>query len=198
LHYYSAEIHLYEACFKMSSTTQADYSMESLRPADLVYNCFVATRSFFDLFLSLPTSDYFTLSIVNIGHMFHALGALYKLSVFDFAEWDKNEVRTTLNLSSILNQISICGEEAFRLFGGRIEANNPWLYCSRKYDPFLIYIISRSTSADTEICRLRTLQSWWDAKLLQEAEAVGLDQDDSFVEFEAMTNLDFWDDNFWK
>jgi hypothetical protein len=180
LNYYSAEIHLYEACFKMSPAAIPDYSMESLRPADIIYSCFVATRSFFEILLSVPASEYCTLSIVNIGQMFHALGALYKLSIFDVVEWwDVSKVRTTLNLSSVLNQISICGEEAGNSYG-LAQADNPWFFCSRK---------------------LRTLQCWWDKKLSQEANlcsAAGLAQDGTFEDFQAMFNLDFLDDNFWK
>lgn len=153
--------------------------MESLRPSDVIYHCFVATRSFLDMLLSVPASEYCKFSIVNVGQMFHALGALYKLSIFDVVEWDVSKVRTTLNLSSVLNQISICAEQAGNSYGPT-EADNPWFFCSRK---------------------LRTLQTWWDAKLAQEADlssSSGMAQDGTFDDFQAMINLDFLDDNFWK
>ena len=179
MNYYSAEIHLYEACFKICPTTGPDYSMESFHPADVIYKCFVATRSFFDMLLSIPASEYCKFSIVNVGQMFHALGALYKLSVFEVAEWDVGKVRTTLNLSSVLNQISIRGEHAGSSYGAT-EADNAWFFCSRK---------------------LRTLQTWWDAKLAQEADlgsVLGMAQDGTFDDFQAMINIDFLDENFWK
>jgi hypothetical protein len=175
LNYYSAEIRLYEACFKISPATQPDYSTESLRFTDIIYNCFVATRSFFETLLSIPASRYFSLSIVNIGQMFHALGALYKLSIFDVAEWDKSIVRTTLNLSNILNQICICAEQAGNSFGPT-EVDNIYFLGSRKF---------------------RILKSHWDAKLEQE-EASGMAQAGSFDDFQAMLNLDFLDDTFRK
>lgn len=179
MNYYSAEIHLFEVCFKMSPTTTVDYSMESLRLPDIVHCCFKATRSFFEFLLSVPATSYCTLTIVNIGQMFHALGALYKLSVFDIVDWDVGKVRRTLDLSSVLNQISVCGEAAGNSYGPT-ETDNPWFFCSRK---------------------LRNLQSWWNAKLAQEADMTAVSemtQEVPFDDLQAMINLDFLDDNFWK
>ena len=163
----------------MSPTTTVDYSMESLRLPDIVHCCFKATRSFFEFLLSVPATSYCTLTIVNIGQMFHALGALYKLSVFDVVDWDVSKVRRTLSLSSVLNEISLCGEAVGNSYGQTV-ADNPWFYCSRK---------------------LRSLQSWWDAKLAQEADLTavsGMTQETPFDDLQAMSNLDFLDDNFWK
>lgn len=179
INYYSAEIHLYEVCFKMPPTTGIEYSMESLHRMDIIYSCFESTRLFFEAFLSVPATNYCAFTIVNIGQMFHALGALYKLSVFDVGTWDVSKVRTTLDLSSVLNQIAMGGEQAGNSWGPR-EADNPWFFCGRK---------------------LRTLQSWWNAKLAQEAEVNAsseMAQDGTFDDLQAMINCDFLDDNFWK
>ena len=178
LSYYSAEIHLYESCFKMSPPTGADYTVDSFRLVDITHCCFLATRNFFEVLLPIPAALYCTLTAVNFGQMFHALGALYKLSIFD-VDWDARLVRNTLSLSSVLSQISLCSEQAGNSYGPN-EANSPWFFLSRK---------------------LRTLQSWWNAQMAQEAEynsAFGNLQDGPFDDFHAMINLDFLNEDFWK
>ena len=173
MHYYSAEIHLYKIGFKMCPDAALEYGMESLQASDILYSCFLATRSFFGVFLPIPTFEYSALSIVNIGQMFHALGTVYKLSVFDIAGWDSSNVRKTLDLSSILDQIAIKMEEAGNAYGPT-EAKSPWFMCARK---------------------LRLLKSWWEATLAQELEAA---QEGLVDELQTAINFDFFNDNFWQ
>lgn len=112
--------------------------------------------------------------------MFHALGALYKLSVFDVAGWDVSRVRKTLDLSNVLNQIFVYAEAAGSMWGHTPSEESSWFFCSRK---------------------LRTLQTWWNSKLEQEANlaaASGMAQDATFNDLQAMMNMDFLDDSLWR
>jgi hypothetical protein len=165
----------------MSPSTGFDYSMESLHLADITYNCFLSTRSFFESFLSVPAESYFAFSIVNFGQLFHAIGALYKLSFFDVAGWDVNRVRNSLDLSSVLNQISTSADQAGYLYGPKAtEADNPWFCTTQKF---------------------KTFRKRWDAKLAQEmdlSQASVMAQDMALDDLQGMINLDFLDENFWK
>jgi hypothetical protein len=179
LNYYSAEIYLYEVCFKVPPSAGIDYSMYNLRFTDIIYACFMATRSFFEVFLRIPSEDCCALTVVNIGHMFHAIAALYKLSVFNVDSWDVSNARKTLDLSNILCQLATRLEEAATAYGA-MEENSPWFFCVRK---------------------LKLLKTWWDITLTREMDlstAVEGGADGAADEFQGMMSFDFLDDSFWQ
>jgi hypothetical protein len=179
MQYHSAEIYLYEVCFKLSPSIGIDYSLESLRFTDIIYACFTATRAFFEVFLAIPSDDYCELTVVNVGHMFHAIGALYKLSVFDVDGWDVGSVRKTLDLSSVLSQIATRLEEVGIAYGA-IQENSPWFFCVRK---------------------LKLLKIWWDMTLAQEIDLSTVVEgapDGTVEDLQGTIGLDFLDDNFWQ
>jgi hypothetical protein len=182
MNYYAAEIGLYEVGFKLASTTGAIYhDLESLRLTDILCACFQATRSFFDAYFSIPIADTCTLSIVTFGQIFHAIGALYKLSVFDVPEWDISVVRETLNLSNLLGQIALQLDEAEDLYTQEVKPqNSPWKFCAAK---------------------LRNCKMWWDMTVAQESDALpdGEVWPEGFNEdLLPFTNFESLDEYFWQ
>ena len=173
MQYYSAEIHLYEICFKMSSLDRTEYNLESLRFVDLIYAYFLATRSFFELLFSVSAFDYCTLSAVNVGQMFHAIGALYKLSIFDVPEWDVKQVRKELDLSMVLDHIANKMEEAGNTYRP-MEQEGPWQFCTRK---------------------LKLMIVWWEGVLAQERAPAAIP---AMPQIDPMSDFDFLDDNYWR
>jgi len=173
MQYYSAEIHLYEICFKMSSSDRTEYILESLRFIDLIYAYFLSTRSFFESLFSVSALDYCTLSAVNVGQMFHAIGALYKLSIFDVPEWDVKQVRKELDLSVVLDHIANKMEQAgnqYRL----TEEEGPWQLCTRKMKLMIV---------------------WWEGVLAQEGASAPVP---AMPQVDPMSDFDFLNDNYWR
>ncbi|KAE9374192.1 hypothetical protein N431DRAFT_437675 [Stipitochalara longipes BDJ] len=182
MNYYAAEIGLYEVGFKLVSTTGVVYhDGESLRLSDILYACFQATRSWFDSYLSIPIADSFTLSLIAFGQLFHSIGALYKLSVFDIPEWDIAVVRETLNLSNLLGQLALRLEEAGDLYSEEVKPqNNAWKFCAAK---------------------LRNCKIWWDKTVAQETEApagVEVWPEGFNEELLPFMNFESLDDYFWQ
>jgi hypothetical protein len=182
MNYYAAEICLYEVGFKLSSTTGVvRHDLESLKLTDILYACFEATSSWFETFLSIPVAEYSTLSLINFGQLFHAIGALYKLSVFDIPEWDIAVARETLNLSNILGQFALRLEEAGDLFSGQVGVkHSPWRFCAAK---------------------LRNCKTWWDMTVAQETDTPAGGEEwpeGSNEELLPFMNFDYLDEYFWK
>jgi len=180
--YYAAEICLYEVGFKLSSTTGVVYhDLGSLRLCDILYACFQATRSWFDSYLSVSIEDSFTLNVTTFGQLFHAIGALHKLSVFDIPEWDIAMVRETLDLSNLLGQIALRVEDAGNLYSEEVKIqNNAWKFCAAK---------------------LRNCKIWWDSTLAQETDAFagGRAWSEGFnEELLPFMNFESFDEYFWQ
>lgn len=181
MNYYVAEICLYEVGFKLSSTTGVAHDIESLRLTDILYSCFQATRSWFEAYLSIPVAEYCTLSLINFGQFFHAIGALYKLSVFDIPEWDIAVVRETLDLSNLLGQFALRLDEAGELYSGQVGGqNSPWTYCAAK---------------------LRNCKNWWDMTVVQETDTPAEGEEwpeGSNEELLPFMDFDYLDEYFWQ
>ena len=182
MHYYAAEICLYEVGFKLSSTTGVVYhDLGSLRLSDILYACFQATQSWFDSFLSIPIEDSCAITVINFGQLFHAIGALYKLSVFDIPEWDISMVRDTLDLSNLIGKLSMRIEDTGNLYSeeGKVQYS-AWKFC---------------------VAKLRNCKIWWDTAVAQEADALAGGQvwneglNDEMLPF---MNFESFDEYFWQ
>ena len=182
MNYYAAEICLYEVGFKLSTTTGVIIQdLESLRLPDILYACFQATRSWFEAYLSVPIADHCALTLIDFGQLFHAIGALYKLSVFDILEWDISTVRKTLDLSIIIDQVASRLEEAKDLYTGQTVVQScPWTFCINK---------------------LRACKTWWDMTVASgmDISAVGEVWPDGFNEdLLPFVTSDSLDEYFWQ
>jgi hypothetical protein len=182
LNYHAAEICLYEVGFKLPSSTGVIlHDLESLRLTDILYACFQSTRAWFEVFLSIPAAEYCAFTLISYGQLFHAIGALYKLSVFDIPEWDISLVRKTLDLSALLGQLASRLEEAGNLYGGKTGVQScPWAFCANK---------------------LRLCKAWWD---MSAAPEMGITPggeewpEGTNEELLPFVNFDSLDDYFWQ
>jgi len=182
MNYYAAEICLYEVGFKFPPTTGiVRRSLETLGLIDILYACFQATRSWFEAYFALPAAEYCTLSFVNFGQLFHAIGALHKLSVVEITEWDTAVVRNTLDLSSVITQLIVRLQEAEDLYTGQSKVqDSPWTYCVEK---------------------LRHCKTWWDMTVAQEKNASDVGEgwaEHIKEELLPFVNFESLDDYFWQ
>lgn len=64
-----------------------------------------ASKSWLDIWLSIPPEQYMGISFTMFFQFSRALVSLYKLSTLDDPAWDRNMVRNTANLLEILDRI---------------------------------------------------------------------------------------------
>lgn len=93
LHLYSTEVKAHEVAFLKTPPVVNSPGFQRL---DCLYACLYATKSWFDLFLSLPPDSYIGFSISIFIQMAHCIIALFRLSTFDDPIWDRSlvQVRT--------------------------------------------------------------------------------------------------------
>ncbi|CBF75950.1 hypothetical protein AN3533.2 [Aspergillus nidulans FGSC A4] len=70
-----------------------------------LYACLEATKSWFDLFLTIPPVEYIGFPFSIFAQMVHNLVILYQLSTFEDPAWDIATVRQTADVLSILSTV---------------------------------------------------------------------------------------------
>jgi len=142
LHYHSTEIHLFEVGL-CKLPAPVNYTFQRL---DALYSCLLATRSYFDIVLSVPVELYFSLPIVSHATLPHALVIFSKLSLIEVDGWDLSYVRQTMNFATVLDQIASKLEEAKKVM---------------EIDPLATV---HSDAFSHYARKLRRVKGWWDAK----------------------------------
>ena len=161
----------------MSSVEDMEYASQSLQQLDVLHACFKSTQAFFASFLSIPIERHYIITIGMLGQLFHAIGALYKLSQLDVPGWDVAWVRRTLDLSYVLERIAILQEAVANLYGPPSPVS-PWSFCSRK---------------------MRIIKYWWDPSSIPEIDP-GVQSMNANVYWGPAPqdmDFDFLDDSFW-
>lgn len=94
MHYYSVEIVLYQVGLSRPAGTHEKHDFKQV---ELLYACLKATKSLWDIFLSIPTESFDSFSLLTWGHIRTAMLSLYQVSVFDDPEWSLAYVRETID-----------------------------------------------------------------------------------------------------
>jgi hypothetical protein len=89
--------------------------------------CLSAAQSFFGVWFSLPLELYFSLSIVHFGQLTRALLVASKLCLFDGEDWDLSQVRGSIHISNIIEEMANRMEEASTTFGREKDISPPAL-----------------------------------------------------------------------
>ncbi|RAK92533.1 hypothetical protein BO79DRAFT_53805 [Aspergillus costaricaensis CBS 115574] len=103
LHHYNTSLSLYESALPkgaISSTVNVTY--EHL---DYLYGCLDATKSWFDVFLSIPPGEYIGFPFAVFAQMVQNLATLFQLSTLESPLWDTANVRRTADILRILDTI---------------------------------------------------------------------------------------------
>jgi hypothetical protein len=150
----------------------------SFQRMEILSACLSAAKGFCDVWLSMPQSLYFSLSLVHFGQLTRALLVLVKLCVFSAADRDASQVTQTLQISRIMDEMIGRMEEVSSIFGREGSA------C-----PFV-------KSAQT----MRLRKSWYEAQLAalnvggdfrMEVNAINTENAVSGVQH------DYWSEDFW-
>jgi hypothetical protein len=100
LNYFSAKIQLYQICFQIPPPADDNSRFQRM---EVLSACLSAARSFFEVWFSLPSALYFSLS--------------FKLCLFNAEDWDLSQVLRTIHMSSITEEMANRMEEASTTFG---------------------------------------------------------------------------------
>ncbi|KAH6667913.1 hypothetical protein B0J14DRAFT_489034 [Halenospora varia] len=81
---------------------------------EALYTCLYSVKSWLDLFLATPLSEYtgcpahshMGLSMAIFSQLAHCITATYRLSTYEHPSWDKVAARNTVSLSNVVDQIS--------------------------------------------------------------------------------------------
>ncbi|KAF7131368.1 hypothetical protein CNMCM5793_004539 [Aspergillus hiratsukae] len=102
-HLYQAEVALYSTAMSRSATRAEDVDVTRLNH---LYACLAATKNWFDLFLAVRPEEYVSQPITVTFQVSHCMSALFYLSTFDYPGWDREAVIRTVDLQSILQQVT--------------------------------------------------------------------------------------------
>lgn len=97
-----AEFVIHETVMKDMSTP----SSPELHRLESLCTCLHASKTWFDVYLSIPPETYLGIPFTIYFQFSRALVTLYKLSTLDDPAWDKNMVRNTANILDILDRIT--------------------------------------------------------------------------------------------
>lgn len=93
-------MYLHEIGFQISNKDD-----DSLLRPELLYNCLLSSKSFFDTLFSMPATTFITYTYVPWAHLIHALAVLSKLSLLEEPDWDLVQVRQTLDFAVVVDGV---------------------------------------------------------------------------------------------
>ncbi|OJJ06457.1 hypothetical protein ASPVEDRAFT_87756 [Aspergillus versicolor CBS 583.65] len=102
LHHHYTSLTLHESALSNASIMSKNLNFQQL---EYLYGCLEATKSWFNLFLTIPPAEYTGFPFSIFAQMVHNLVVLYQLSVFEDPAWDVNTVRQSANVLSILSTV---------------------------------------------------------------------------------------------
>ena len=172
LHLHNADLTIHEVALSKGDPNDLDF-----RRLDCLYICLHAIKNWFDIFLALPAADYVGVSMVQFTQLAHCMIALFRLSTFDWPDWDRNLVRNYANLSMILDQLVAKFAQVKVTAGldkGVLDEKDIFFITSRTFNH---------------------IKTWWDSKLA--AEAMGSDTT-AVDETMGEVPMDFLDDAWFQ
>ncbi|PYI35854.1 hypothetical protein BP00DRAFT_333610 [Aspergillus indologenus CBS 114.80] len=103
LHHYNTSLSLYESALTKGAI--ASITNVSYEHLDYLYGCLEATKSWFDVFLSIPPAEYIGFPFAIFSQMVQNLVTLYQLTTLDNSVWDTTNVRRTADIIQIMNMV---------------------------------------------------------------------------------------------
>lgn len=135
---------MHEVAFSKSPLSDNSQGFHRL---ECLYACLNATKSWFDLFLTVLPASYIEFSLSVFTQLAHCVIVLYRLSTFEHPDWDVVSARETANLLFYLEQVVKKMSSVKQAAG----------LDTGKGDDIDIYSITCQ--------KLGSIKTWWDAKL---------------------------------
>ena len=102
MQYHTIEMYLYDfILLKPPSLTMA--SNQDFQLLELLHACLQASKSFFDLFFSIPVTSYHCIPVHTFKSLTRSLIILQKLSVLEHPDWSLAYVRESVNFMDVLD-----------------------------------------------------------------------------------------------
>lgn len=100
------EIHITEMTIHECGLSQASniFTGQYNQRLDCLYSCLSATKSWAELFLTIPPAQYVAFSASMYSNMARCFIVICRLLTFEHPEWDRKFVRDTINVSTFLEQ----------------------------------------------------------------------------------------------
>jgi hypothetical protein len=184
LQYHNAEVNLYESVIQKTPTS--DYTAASFQQLDMLHDCLIACKQFFEVCLSMTTENFITLSFLDFGRLGYALATLFKLSLFEAPGWDLAHVRQTIDISVVLSRL-------IHQFERTVNPAATVQDIAQAHDAFTM-----------GARRLRCVKDWLDTNLPAAEHGVEKQPDGSFFSTSEIGNFDihapfrFFDDMSWQ
>ncbi len=102
VHLYSTELTVNEIALSQVPVITNDSDFKQL---NRLYCCVESTKSWFEVFFSIPPSEYIWFPFSIFSQFVHCLFTLYRLSTLNDPAWDKDGVGETANLLLTLDQL---------------------------------------------------------------------------------------------
>ncbi|KAK2837004.1 hypothetical protein FQN49_006508 [Arthroderma sp. PD_2] len=99
---YGAEAAIHECSV---STDSGMFTGPGLQRVDSLYNYLRATKTWLDLFFTIPPAEYVNLPMPISSQLGRCLLAAFKISTFEHPDWDRSLARETLSMPLILDQV---------------------------------------------------------------------------------------------
>ncbi len=103
MHYHIAEVSLYEA--GLCKSPLATDAVPNFKRLELLCACLQASKSYFEIFFSVPVVNYIALSMPSWSHLTYSLAILHILSSFDHPDWNLVYVRETIDFGAVLGRL---------------------------------------------------------------------------------------------
>ena len=138
VHLYSTELTVNEIALSQVPVITNDSDFKQLKR---LYGCVESTKSWFEVFFSIPPSEHIWFPFSIFSQFVHCLFTLYRLSTLNDPAWDKDGVGETANL--LLNNLEQAATTAGLDNHDKIEAD----------------VLSRTAQ------KFRSIRPEWEAKL---------------------------------
>lgn len=113
-HIEATELMVYEMA--LSQSHSASGQLDHLRIRYL-QACVQSIRAWFDIFFTIPPSEYIGFSFATASQLARCLGLLQSISALDDPGWSKEEVRATVDVLEILERVASNMEQVHMLAG---------------------------------------------------------------------------------
>lgn len=129
LTYHTIEMYLFEISFSMPPSSLTH--LPALQRTDVLFMCHNATKAYFRHYFSLQAKPYLIHSRVVVGQTYFAMMMLSKFSLFNAEDWNPNDVETSMNLSAVVDRVTMMMEEMSAKFDHSVD-KKPWLHLSQR------------------------------------------------------------------